>query len=89
MSVRSRAWPPAGPGRVPTGVILWGTADRIIPVEHGYAVHEARQGSRLEVLAGVGHFPHVERPGEVVDLINDFINTTTQATDATRLRDNR
>jgi len=70
-------------------MVIWGDQDRIIPVEHGYAVHEARQGSRLEVLAGVGHFPHVERPGEVADLIDDFINTTTQATDATRLRDNR
>ena len=43
-------------------MVIWGDQDRIIPVEHGYAVHEARPGSRLEVLAGVGHFPHVERP---------------------------
>ncbi len=45
-------------------------------MEHGYAVHEARPGCRLEVLTGVGHFPHVERPGEVADLIEDFIETT-------------
>jgi pimeloyl-ACP methyl ester carboxylesterase len=61
---------------------IWGDQDRIIPVEHGYAVHEARPGSRLEVLEGVGHFPHVERPSEVVDLIDDFINSTSQPTDA-------
>jgi hypothetical protein len=36
----------------------------------------------LEVLEGVGHFPHVERPSEVVDLIEDFIDTTSQPTDA-------
>jgi pimeloyl-ACP methyl ester carboxylesterase len=59
-------------------MVIWGDQDRIIPVEHGYAVHEARQGSRLEVLEGVGHFPHVERPGEVVDLIDDFIVTTSE-----------
>lgn len=47
-----------------------------------------RAGSRLEVLAGVGHFPHVERPAEVVDLIDDFINTTGQP-DSPRLRTNR
>ncbi|HJT94413.1 MAG TPA: alpha/beta fold hydrolase, partial [Mycobacterium sp.] len=57
-------------------LVIWGDQDRIIPVEHGYALHEARPGSRLEVLAGVGHFPHVERPSEVVDLIDDFVNTT-------------
>jgi pimeloyl-ACP methyl ester carboxylesterase len=70
-------------------MVVWGDEDRIIPVEHGYALHEARSGSRLEVLEGVGHFPHVERPSEVADLIDDFINTTRQPTDIPRLRNNR
>jgi pimeloyl-ACP methyl ester carboxylesterase len=61
---------------------IWGDHDRIIPVDHAYAVHEARAGSRLEVLEGVGHFPHVERPSEVVGLIEDFIRTTGQPTEA-------
>lgn len=60
---------------VPT-LVIWGDHDRIIPIEHGYAVRDARPGCRLEVLEGVGHFPHVERPIEVVDLINDFIDAT-------------
>jgi pimeloyl-ACP methyl ester carboxylesterase len=68
-------------GELPT-MVIWGDQDGIIPVEHGYAVHEARPGSRLEVLEGVGHFPHVERPTVVADLIDDFINTTGQPTDA-------
>ena len=58
---------------------IWGDQDTIIPVEHAYAVHEARPDVRLEVLPGVGHFPQVERPTEVVDLIHDFITTTTGA----------
>src|SRR3954468_516994 len=45
---------------------IWGDRDHIIPVEHAHAAHAARPGSRLEVLAGVGHFPQVERPTEVV-----------------------
>jgi pimeloyl-ACP methyl ester carboxylesterase len=61
---------------------IWGDQDRIIPVEHGHAAAAARPGSRLEVLAGVGHFPHVERPGEVVDLIDEFIATTSQSREA-------
>ena len=60
---------------------IWGDQDRIIPVHHAYAAQTARPDSRLEVLEGVGHFPHVERPSEVVDLIEDFINTTSQSTD--------
>jgi pimeloyl-ACP methyl ester carboxylesterase len=61
---------------------IWGDQDRIIPVDHAYAAQAARPDSRLEVLEGVGHFPHVERPSEVVDLIDDFISTTCQPTDA-------
>ena len=57
---------------------IWGDQDQIIPVAHAYAAQAARPGSRLEVLAGVGHFPHVERPTEVVDLIDDFITSTSE-----------
>ena len=57
---------------------IWGDKDQIIPVAHAYAAHEARPESRLEVLEGVGHFPQVERPAEVVDLIDDFITTTSE-----------
>ena len=57
---------------------IWGDKDQIIPLDHAYAAQAARPGSRLEVLAGVGHFPHVERPTDVVDLIDDFITTTSE-----------
>jgi pimeloyl-ACP methyl ester carboxylesterase len=52
---------------------IWGDRDAIIPVKHAYAAQQARPDLRLEVLAGVGHFPQVERPVEVVELIEDFI----------------
>jgi pimeloyl-ACP methyl ester carboxylesterase len=60
-------------------MVIWGDQDAIIPVEHAYAAHEARPDVRLEVLPGVGHFPQVERPTDVVDLINDFIGGTKAA----------
>jgi len=59
---------------------IWGDKDQIIPVSHAYAAQAVRPESRLEVLEGVGHFPHVERPTEVVDLIDDFISTTSEMT---------
>ena len=62
-------------------LLIWGEQDRIIPVAHGYAAHEAVPGSRLEVLADVGHFPHVEAPAAVVDILDDFIATTGQDAD--------
>src|SRR5271167_1301708 len=57
-------------------VLIWGDDDRIIPVAHAYAAHDAVQGSRLEVLEGVGHFPHVEAPAAVADILEDFIAST-------------
>ena len=60
---------------VPT-MIVWGQNDPIIPVAHAYAAHSAIEGSRLEVLADVGHFPHVEAPERFVALIGDFLATT-------------
>ncbi len=65
---------------VPT-LLIWGDRDRIIPVSHAYAAHDALTGSRLEVLEGVGHFPHAEAPTAVADILEDFIASTShQAT---------
>jgi alpha-beta hydrolase superfamily lysophospholipase len=64
--------------RVPT-MILWGSDDRLIPVSHAIAAHEAIPGSRLEVFEGVGHFPHCEAPERFVDVLLDFIDATEPA----------
>ena len=57
-------------------LLIWGDRDRIIPVSHAYAAHDALTGSRLEVLDGVGHFPHAEAPAAVADILEDFIAST-------------
>lgn len=58
---------------------IWGEQDAIIPVDHAYSALAARPDCRVEVLPDVGHFAHVEAPNEVVDLIDDFITTTSDA----------
>lgn len=60
---------------VPTQII-WGSRDAILPLAHGEAAHAAAPGSRLAVLAGVGHFPHVEQPDTVADLLRTFVELT-------------
>lgn len=57
-------------------LIVWGEDDNVIPVDHAHAAHEAIPGSRLQILEGVGHFPHLERPKQVIEVIEDFIDTT-------------
>jgi pimeloyl-ACP methyl ester carboxylesterase len=61
--------------RMPT-LIIWGDRDNIIPVSHAYAAHDAILGSRLEIIEGAGHFPHVEEPLRFVEILSEFIEST-------------
>ena len=61
-------------------LIVWGDQDRIIPVAHGHLAHQALPGSRLEIIEGAGHFPHVEQPGQLAEVVADFIRATQPAT---------
>ncbi len=70
---------------VPT-MIVWGRDDKLIPVSHAFAAHGAIEGSRLEIFDDVGHFPHCEAPERFVDVLLDFIDTSTPAELAPELR---
>jgi pimeloyl-ACP methyl ester carboxylesterase len=60
---------------VPT-LILWGERDAVLPVDHGYAAHEAMPGSRLEIFEEAGHLPQLDQPKRFVATVEDFIATT-------------
>ena len=60
-------------------LIVWGEEDPIIPVSHAHDAHAAMVGSRLEVMEGLGHFPHCENPKEFARILLDFIATTEPA----------
>jgi pimeloyl-ACP methyl ester carboxylesterase len=62
-------------GWVPT-LIVWGERDRMIPVEHAIATHEAMASSELAIFERVGHFPHAEEPERFVETLAAFIDTT-------------
>jgi len=72
--------------RVPV-LIVWGDRDGVIPVEHAYDAHELIEGSRLEILDGVGHFPHVEAPERFTEVLLDFLGSTQPGADPAPLRD--
>ena len=65
--------------QVPT-LIVWGEHDSIIPVSHAHDAHAAMPNSRLEIVAGAGHFPHVEAPADFLRALRDFMETTVPAT---------
>jgi pimeloyl-ACP methyl ester carboxylesterase len=60
-------------------LIVWGAEDPIIPVSHAHAAQEALPGSRLEVMEGLGHFPHVEDPRRFADVLLGFLGQTEPA----------
>jgi pimeloyl-ACP methyl ester carboxylesterase len=60
-------------------LLMWGDADRIIPVSHAHSAHAAMPGSRLEVFEGVGHFPHCEAPEAFVQALLAFMRDSAPA----------
>ena len=62
-------------GPVPT-LIVWGERDNTIPLQHGRSAHEAIPHSRFETLPRAAHFPHLEDPDGLADVLGDFVATT-------------
>lgn len=60
-------------------LIVWGDNDAIIPVDHAYTAHAAIPGSRLVILEGIGHFPHVEAPEQFLEVLVEFLGSTVAA----------
>ena len=60
-------------------LIIWGEDDPVIPVEHAYAAHAVIPGSWLEIIEGVGHYPHCEAPERFVTALTEFIESTRPA----------
>lgn len=63
---------------VPT-LIVWGDADRIIPVDHAYRAAEAIPGARLEIIEGAGHFLPWTSPERFLGVLESFLDSTTPA----------
>jgi len=64
--------------RIPT-LIVWGELDRIIPVAHAYEALRAAPHARLEVMPGLGHFPHSEDPVRFVEILESFLAASEPA----------
>jgi predicted dienelactone hydrolase len=68
-------------------LLVAGGHDLCIPAEHSVRAHALLPGSRLEVFADAGHFPHAAHPDEFAAVLLDFLDSTTAArTDASAMR---
>jgi pimeloyl-ACP methyl ester carboxylesterase len=73
--------------RVPT-LLIWGTDDPIIPIEHARAARARIPESRLVEIAGAGHWPQLDDPDRFVAELTEFVETTEPHTfDLDRMRE--
>ncbi len=59
-------------------LVVWGADDMVIPVSHAQVARD-QAWSDVHVLDHAGHFPHRDRPREVVDLLLDFVRENEPA----------
>ncbi|GAA4698422.1 alpha/beta fold hydrolase [Pseudonocardia yuanmonensis] len=57
-------------------LLVAGTDDAVIPLDHTLAAHDRLPQSRLEVFERTGHFPHSEHPARFAEALLDFLHTT-------------
>jgi pimeloyl-ACP methyl ester carboxylesterase len=57
-------------------LVIWGEADRMIPVEHGRTYAKAIPGARFLLIAEAGHLPQLETPDQLLAAVRDFAETT-------------
>ncbi len=60
---------------LPAVAFFWGSADRIIPIEHGKRACAILENSYLRVLPRVGHFPHWNVPDLLAQALTDYLDT--------------
>ncbi len=53
-------------------LVVWGRADKVVPLECGEAYAQAIPGSRLSVVEKAGHFVDMEQPEALAKLISEF-----------------
>lgn len=58
-------------------LIVWGEEDQVVPRGCAEAYAQAIAGSRLEVIAGVGHRPEIEDREQFVKVMSEFLESAS------------
>ena len=58
--------------KVPT-LILWGAKDKATPVSDAELMHQEISSSKLIVISGAAHSPHITHPARVAEEIKNFL----------------
>jgi len=59
--------------KVPT-TIIWGEQDKILPLSHAKILHDKIQNSRLRIVWGAAHDPHLEKFEQFIEILSEILN---------------
>jgi pimeloyl-ACP methyl ester carboxylesterase len=87
---RSDRWSTLATSTIPT-LLIWGKADRFVPVDVGLHIAKMMPHARFESLEGCGHFPTLERPSICTDisrrwLIEQVVDSHVQSIESRPIR---
>jgi pimeloyl-ACP methyl ester carboxylesterase len=60
-------------------LVVWGARDAFVPVDVASRQVQAFPSARVEVIAGAGHWPQLDTPGRVGQLVDGFLATRMRA----------
>jgi pimeloyl-ACP methyl ester carboxylesterase len=60
-------------------LVIWGRDDSVTPLPQGEEIAAAFPKGRLEVLDAVNHIPQIEKPSQVIDMIDKFLREPRSA----------
>ncbi|KWI47341.1 alpha/beta hydrolase [Burkholderia pseudomultivorans] len=69
---RADHWSTLASTGVPT-VLVWGAADRFVPLEVGRRMAGAMPHARFDAIDGCGHFPTLERPSRCTAIAREWL----------------
>jgi pimeloyl-ACP methyl ester carboxylesterase len=59
--------------------VIWGREDRLAPVDHAEAFKEAVPHATVHVLECCGHYPQIELPSRVIELLEELLYESSES----------
>ncbi len=56
-------------------LIVWGEADKMVPVKYSRIINEKIKNSKLQVLPRIGHSPHLEVPQKLSEIVTKYLSS--------------
>jgi pimeloyl-ACP methyl ester carboxylesterase len=60
--------------KLPPVLVLWGSRDALIPIEHGRAFADFFKGATLKTFDGCGHYLHNQQPEAFARTVREFLD---------------